>query len=149
MHYASGTPRRCNLPHHVTTKRNEKTDLRPRSSVFEFQAVRDIPRSHEALFDHAPFRLSDIDGAGSGTFAAAAIEHQVHAAIHHAEDLNTSATGGRAGNIRTGCDEGLIEARDELIRHDGPCLTNRKPPGVAGCTQRNGGRGGRKDAKAG
>ena len=70
--------------------------------------------------------LGDIDSAGADAFARTAIEHQIHAAIHHAEDFDAAAAGGTAGNIGAGGDDRLIQPGDQFIGN--PALAPGEPP---------------------
>src|SRR6266581_3948285 len=64
----------------------------------------DLLLTDRASLDHAPCGLGDIDRGGAWSRANAAIEHQVHAAIHHAEDVDGAAAGGVSGNVGAGRD---------------------------------------------
>src|SRR5579883_2415265 len=59
-----------------------------------------------AFFDHAPEGLGDVDGSGAQAGHGAAIENQIHAAVHDAEYLDAAGEGGLAGKIGAGGDQG-------------------------------------------
>src|ERR1035441_5214393 len=79
-----------------------QAEARPTNASRGFQALGDFLLRNRAALDDAPIGLGDIDRGGALAGTAAAIEDQIHAAIHHAENIDAAMAGGMAGNIRAG-----------------------------------------------
>src|ERR1019366_8674648 len=97
-----------------------------------------------AFPDDLPIRLSNIHRGGARAGTHAAVEHQVHATVHSAEDLDAAAAGRRSGDVGTGRDQRLVHGRDESVGDLGARLPQRQPAGVPRHLQRYTG-GGRHD----
>src|ERR1051326_515122 len=83
---------------------------------FRLQTLGDFLFVDGSGFDQAPVRLGDVDRGGAAAGAGAAIEHQVYAAVHHAEYLDAAAAGRMAGDVGAGRDQGLVQQRSEERR---------------------------------
>src|ERR1022692_909274 len=104
----------------------------PHWGLRRFQTLRDFLLRNRAALDDAPIGLGDIDGGGALTRAGPAIEHQIHAPIHHAENVDAAMAGGMAGNIRAGGNQRLVEQSDQPGGHFGARMAQRKASRIAG-----------------
>src|ERR1035437_1288163 len=67
-----------------------QTEAYPTTASRGFEALRDFLLRNRAALDDAPIGLGDIDGGGALARTVSAIEHQIHAAIHHAENVDAA-----------------------------------------------------------
>src|SRR5580704_6846213 len=65
------------------------------------QAVGDLFFRHRPGADQFPNWLRDVHCCRPRTRTGAAIQHQVDAAVHHAENVDAAAARGAAGNVGT------------------------------------------------
>src|ERR1022692_1510807 len=77
-----------------------------------FQALVDFLLRNRAALDDAPIGLGDIDGGGALAGTPPAIEDQIDAAIHHAENVDAAMAGRTAGDIGAGGNQRLVEQSD-------------------------------------
>src|ERR1039457_3734277 len=95
-----------------------------------FEALGDFLLRNRAALDDAPIGLGDIDGGGALAGAAAAIEDQIDAAIHHAENVDAAMAGGVAGDIGAGGNQRLVEQSDEPGGRFGARMAERQASGI-------------------
>jgi len=63
--------------------------------------------------------------------AGPTVQHQIHAAVHGAEDLNAAAAGGRSGDDGASRDQRLVQGRNQSVGDLGARLPQRQTTGVA------------------
>ena len=83
----------------------------------KLQAVGDFFFFDRAGFDQLPVGLGDVDRGGALAGAEAAVEDEVDAAVHHAEDFDTAAARRPARDIGAGRDQRSVQHLHQLLRN--------------------------------